>query len=153
LNLTDAGGLSAGVYDLIDYGTTSGNVSSLGTPNGPTGFHYNLSDDGSLISLVVSDLLPGDFNSDGSVDSADFLIWRMNENTAVDLPNDNGISGMIGQAHYDLWRANFGQVAGGGTALPAATNAAVPELSSFALAIVVCGALGLTNRRRLRPRG
>ena len=38
--------------------------------------------------------LNGDFNNDGSVDAADYVVWK---NTA--LPN---------QSQYDQWRANFG---------------------------------------------
>ena len=48
------GGMEAGTYPLIVYGSRSGNVSALGTPTGPDGFNYSLFDTGGSISLVVS---------------------------------------------------------------------------------------------------
>jgi hypothetical protein len=64
----------------------------------------------SLRITVVPFSLPGDFNNDGSVDAADYVIWRNNAGT---------------QAGYDLWRSHFGQTGGSGSA--ATANAAVPE--------------------------
>jgi hypothetical protein len=52
------------------------------------------------LSLSIEALLPGDFNFDGIVDAADYVVWRMNDGT---------------QAEYDVWRANFGAMAGSGT--------------------------------------
>lgn len=149
LNLANSGGLAAGNYNLIDYGTLSGNVAALGTPIGPAGFKYSLSDDGSLISLVVSDLLPGDFNADGIVNASDFIVWRMHESTATDLPNDNGIGGVVGQTHYDLWRAHFGETLSGGETA-SSLNAGVPEPASLALVMLAAAALNCTRRRTLR---
>ncbi len=54
LHLTDAGGMGAGTYPLINYGSRSGDVSALGTPTGPAGYNYSLVDSGSTISLLVS---------------------------------------------------------------------------------------------------
>ncbi len=54
LHLTDMGGMEAGTYPLILYGSLSGNVSALGTPTGPAGFNYSLLNSGSSIDLVVS---------------------------------------------------------------------------------------------------
>jgi autotransporter-associated beta strand protein len=54
LHLTDTGGMGAGTYPLIIYGSRNGNVSVLGTPTGPAGYNYNLFDTGSSINLLVS---------------------------------------------------------------------------------------------------
>jgi hypothetical protein len=54
LHVIDAGGMEAGTYPLIVYGSRSGNVTVLGTPTGPTNFNYSLLDTGNLINLVVS---------------------------------------------------------------------------------------------------
>lgn len=40
--------------------------------------------------------LPGDFNADGSVDSADYTVWR------------DGLGTVYNQAHYELWVENYG---------------------------------------------
>jgi hypothetical protein len=56
------------------------------------------------------DPLPGDFNRDGDVGAADFVVWRKTLGTSV--PNFSGAdgdgSGVVDQADYGLWRANFG---------------------------------------------
>jgi autotransporter-associated beta strand protein len=149
INLFNTGTMSEGNYTLIDYGTLSGSVSSLGTPTGPAGFSYELQDTGSLIRLVVSPPgVPGDFNEDYIVDAADYLIWRENEGTTNQLPNDNNLGGTVGPAHYDLWRSNFGTV-GGGSGSAAGTSAGVPEPAT--LALVVMGILPLVCGRRHGP--
>ena len=38
--------------------------------------------------------LPGDFNHDGTVDAADYVVWRKTDGT---------------QAEYNTWRTHFGQ--------------------------------------------
>jgi autotransporter-associated beta strand protein len=117
VNLTDLGGMDAGLYTLINYGTRSGSVDNLGAPTGgPTDFQYKLVDTGSSISLLVS--IPGDFNLDGVVDGADFLIWR----------KDNGP-----QTDYDMWRANYGRAAGSGSGAGLGGSASVPEPEALVL--------------------
>jgi hypothetical protein len=73
--------------------------------------------------------LDGDFDGDGDVDTADYVVWRKTDNT---------------QPGYDLWRANYGRTAGSGSAL-----SAVPEPAS-ALLVAVSVMLGgaLVARRR-----
>ena len=79
--------------------------------------------------------LAGDYNDNGVVDAADYVLWRKNVGTTGTLANDT-IGGTIGEDHYNLWRANFGETTpGAGTALG---SAAVPEPTALVLA-----ALGL----------
>ena len=52
---------------------------------------------------LVSTSLPGDYNHDGKVDAADYVVWR----------KSNG-----SQSGYNTWRSHFGQSAGSGAALP-----------------------------------
>jgi hypothetical protein len=63
---------------------------------------------------------PGDYNRDGSVDAADYVVWRKTDGS---------------QDGFNIWRANFGQTAGGSAALPSAATlpAAVPESATFRL--------------------
>jgi hypothetical protein len=56
----------------------------------------------------VGPALPGDYNQNGVVDAADYVLWRKYESTSTPLAND-AIGGVIGPAHYDQWTANFGQ--------------------------------------------
>jgi hypothetical protein len=74
--------------------------------------------------------LTGDYNNDGSVDAADYVVWRK--------------TNINGQQGYDDWRANFGRTAGGG----AANQAAVPEPASGALLLFGLATSGVLCVRR-----
>jgi hypothetical protein len=94
-------------------------------------------------TLTSISVTPGDYNRDGAVDTADYVVWR------------NGLGTTYTQADYDVWRANFGQTAGGGEALPSAEPLpiAVPEPATLTLLIVVV-VVHYARRRStdLRPR-
>ncbi|MEX0611588.1 MAG: hypothetical protein WD738_19305 [Pirellulales bacterium] len=61
--------------------------------------------------------LAGDFNGDGSVDTADYVVWRKGLGVTY-TPDD-----------YNVWRAQFGQMIGGGSgsSLDQPSQSAVPE--------------------------
>ena len=86
--------------------------------------------------------VPGDFNEDGSVDAADYVMWRKNDGTDNALPNDNGLGTPIRAEHYDLWRMNFG-----GPASPSISASAIPEPAS-ALLLIIAGVCWHGTRRR-----
>ena len=73
--------------------------------------------------------VPGDYNFDGTVDAADYVIWRKNDG----MP-----------AGYDTWRANFGEPAGNGSATTA--NATVPEPTTLVMLIVAAVGIRLWRR-------
>jgi hypothetical protein len=102
----------------------------------------------SVVLSVMSASLPGDYNQDGSVNAADYVVWRDNEGTTSALPNDNGIGGTIGAAHYDLWRAHFGLAAASSSA--DSSNSAVPEPAQ--LPMLIAGILALAPCRRITAR-
>ncbi|TWT90201.1 Endo-1,4-beta-xylanase A [Pseudobythopirellula maris] len=62
-------------------------------------------------SLVTADFLPGDFNTDGVVDAADFTVWRDSLGQtgliAYSGADSNG-DGEVTLADYDYWVSNFG---------------------------------------------
>jgi autotransporter-associated beta strand protein len=117
LNLINLGGMSPGTYTLINYSTLSGGLTNLTAPTGPSSFSYRVFDTGSAIDLQVS--IAGDFNSDGVVDAADYVVWRA------------GLGTIYTQADFDTWRAHFGQTVVSGSGL--AEREAVPEPSWVAL--------------------
>ncbi|HEX9832108.1 MAG TPA: endo-1,4-beta-xylanase, partial [Mycobacterium sp.] len=95
-----------------------------------------VNDDMSInVSLPFSIGLTGDYNDDGLVDAADYVVWRKFAGTMTDLPNDNGIVGPVGAEHYNLWRANFGNSAPGSGAAFQTGVLPVPEPTSALLAI------------------
>jgi hypothetical protein len=91
-------------------------------------------DDVSLVKLTPNVVtLDGDFNMDGSVDAADYVMWRKNGGSMAD---------------YNLWRTNFGRTSGSG----GDTNSAVPELGSGALLLIGLFAGGCRRRRSMLNR-
>jgi hypothetical protein len=80
-------------------------------------------------TAVPEPRLVGDYNQNGTVDAADYVVWR------------TGLGTTYTQTDYDVWRANFGQSAGSGAALPSAEplSAAVPEPASFVLLMMAVG--------------
>jgi hypothetical protein len=100
----------------------------------------------------VGAVLAGDYDDNGIVDAADYVVWR--DAMADSIPGtsssaDGNSDGQITQADYDVWRANFGRTADTGPAASLASiasiglgSAGVPEPSSLltALVAVLCGA-------------
>jgi hypothetical protein len=78
--------------------------------------------------------LVGDYNDDGVVDAADYVVWRKELGTTYT------------QTDYDLWRANFGQTPGSGAGVSA--NATVPEPATSVL-MILAAAAGWSLRRHL----
>lgn len=86
----------------------------------------------------------GDFNADGTVNIADYTVWRNNLGaTEGSLLNGNGTGGVVDGDDYDVWKDNFGTVYAGAFAT---TMAAVPEPSSVALTAFALLAVVATSR-------
>ncbi len=84
-----------------------------------------------LIEVTAYDpLLPGDYNSNGIVDAADFTVWRSSLGLAGLAPFSGGDGtgdGAVTQADYDVWRNNFGMT------LSDVDNRLVPEPGTMLL--------------------
>lgn len=54
--------------------------------------------------------LPGDYNNDHIVDSADYLVWRHTLGDSIKCGEgaDGDWNGVIELADYDIWHSNFG---------------------------------------------
>jgi hypothetical protein len=85
----------------------------------------------------------GDYNDDGKVDAADYVVWRKFNGTLTTLPNDS-TPGIVSPADLDEWKAHFGMMAmpGGGS-----STAAVPEPGTL---LTFLFALGFVEVRRRR---
>jgi len=73
---------------------------------------------GFVPGIIVDPGINGDFNLNGVVDAADFVVWRNTGRPPAD---------------YDLWRSRFGMTTGVGSG---ATMAGVPEPRSAVLLLV-----------------
>jgi len=78
-------------------------------------------------------VLPGDFNNNGTVDAADYVVWRKTDGT---------------QAGYNAWRSHFGQSAGSGSG--GSASAAVPEPSTLVLILVATLSIFTGDAQKLR---
>lgn len=80
----------------------------------------------SVLVIDTTETLPGDFNGDGTVNAADYTVWR-----------DGDLPGGARSLELALWRNNFGRT----LSLPAA-NAAPEPLSAFVALLGVSAGLG-----------
>jgi hypothetical protein len=75
--------------------------------------------------------LAGDYNGNGKVDAADYVVWRKNPDVFGGNPGG-----------YHTWRANFGNPPGSGSSL-----ATVPEPASFVILVLVIAVPVWTHSR------
>ncbi len=137
LNLVNAGSMTGGFYTLIDYsGSFNGSLSNISLGSVPAGFSYRLFNDASSQSIELEVTAPGDFNHDGTVNGADYIVLR------------KGLGTTYSPTDYDAWRAHFGQTytpgAGAG-----ATLSAVPEpapMMLLAMGVVVLAGFSKPQR-------
>jgi len=101
--------------------------------------------DAEIAALVPPPLPIGDFNSNGVVDGADYVVWRKNVGSTTALPNDNGTTLPVGVDHYNLWRSHVPAGAGSGAGVLA--GSAVPEPTSALIGVIaIVGMLCGTGR-------
>jgi hypothetical protein len=90
----------------------------------------------------------GDYNDDGSVDAADYIVWRKTfGQTGSDLPADGDGDGEVAEPDYIVWRENYAKSGGSTGAGPAV----VPEPEStrlIVIAVVLFSTTTLVVRKR-----
>jgi hypothetical protein len=103
--------------------------------------------------IAAPTAVPGDYNRNGVVDAADYVVWRKTLSQSV--PNGSGADGtgpggtpdgLVNNLDYDFWRSRFGSTSpGAGSALGAA---AVPEPAAWALLLGFAPAVFSRGRYR-----
>ena len=127
-----------------------GNVFTVGGVRDIT-FQYAGPNDTSLRSGLVRYVsaaagVAGDYNGNGVVDAADYVLWRK----GGPLQNEGRTSGVVDQQDYLFWRAQYGAATGSGSGSSLNGGAAVPEPAVFiSLAIGLFG-MGLRRERSSR---
>jgi hypothetical protein len=101
-----------------------------------------------LVNLVIPapKIHPGDYNDDGVVDAADYVVWRNDLGTtglALGTGADGNGNGVIDAGDHTVWREYFGELAGGSVAL-----ATVPEPHSAIALGLFAGLVAWLRRTR-----
>jgi hypothetical protein len=113
---------------------------------GPNDVEYT---DVAIDRLVVKAVVPelrGDYNGDGIVEAADYIVWRnaLNRMVPIGTSADGNFDGHVTTADYDVWRSHFGATTAATSAPP---NLSVPEpATTWTSAVLLLFAL-------LSPRG
>jgi autotransporter-associated beta strand protein len=101
-----------------------------------------------VTTYIVPQLLIGDYNNDGTVNAADYTVWRNSLGTAAVLNNRDPLNmGNVSEADYTSWKNNFGATLPGAGSL--SVEGSVPEPSALVLAVLVLLPLasGASSRR------
>jgi len=136
-------GVTPGFFENETYHSSGSTFTSLGDDRNPG----NLSAQNIDVNTIVRSNFAGtalpDYNDNGAVDAADYVIWRKTLNqSGAGLAADGNNDGIVDQDDYDLWRIHFGKTAGAGANLSTST---IPEPVSWVM--LAFGATTFTLRR------
>jgi hypothetical protein len=93
--------------------------------NGDLQFRYARPGSGlvnATVTYVTPGPLAGDYNGNGTVDAADYVVWRDTLGSTTMLAADGDDDGDVDQHDYTVWRRTFGNA----SAAPS-QGSAVPE--------------------------
>lgn len=131
-------------WQIITAGAITGSFSSI-TPG------YTVQKQGNNLLLFFGNpTLAGDYNGDGSVNAADYVIWRRAMTSGGTLLNETASPGVADQADYDAWRANFGATNSPGSGASRTTEAIPEPATGMLLALAGMSTFWLNGRSRSR---
>jgi hypothetical protein len=106
---------------------------------------------GAALAINTAAFLPGDYNHDDRVDSADYVVWRNALGSTTELRADGSGNHLVDEDDYNVWWANFGAIFDESSGGATGTSAAVPEPSMFIVAFTgTVIALAVCNDRCAR---
>ena len=154
LDVTFLGGFSPGrntTFNVVNANNIVGAFTFYNLPNLAAGLVWRITKTANAFTLTVEG---GDYNHNGIVDMADYVMWRATRNTSVTPGTgaDGDGNGLVNDNDYLVWRSNFGRVRGVGSGSGSGSLEAgnVPEPT--AVVLVLCGGAGIAFlRRRQRP--
>jgi endoglucanase len=89
--------------------------------------------------------ITGDYNRNGTVDAADYVVWRNTfDQSGPGMAADGNANNKIDAADYDLWKLNFGRTAN----FRGSTTTTIPEPASSILLTVATGSILLAGHRK-----
>lgn len=137
-------GLEAGsTFDLLDFAAVQGAFSSVSLPELGSELMWNL--DRLLTDGVLIVTLAGDYNGDGTVDTADYTVWRDTDGSSV-TPSagaDGNGDGFVDAEDLAVWRNHYGKSV-------AMLASAIPEPGCLTILIATLLISPVTSGRRTR---
>ncbi len=130
-------GRRGGAWDTTDSSLLSATRDSLSAALGnfDTGFR--------LARTIAPPGVPGDYNGNGVVDVADYVLWR----NGGPLANEVNTLGVVDASDYTAWRERFGNTSGAGSG-SALQSSVVPEPNTWMLLAAVVAILVTFTRCR-----
>jgi hypothetical protein len=127
-------------FDLFDWSTVTGTFATLNLPALAAGLGWNTTQ--LMTSGTLSIGLAGDFNFDGIVDVADYVVWAK-----------GGLGVATTPENYNLWRTNFGASIGPGSGGSTASQSLAPEPGSSMIVLlgVILGHVLLRRKQSSQP--
>lgn len=130
-------------WTILTAGQVVGTFSDPQLPQLTADLAWELLYEATSVSLVA--YLPGDYNRDGVVNAADYVVWRNTEGDSLARGSgaDGDFDGQVTPADYAVWQANFGGTAfgsGGVSSTDAASR--VPEPAAGVLCWLVAAVCG-----------
>ena len=144
-----SGTFSAGVTPAFFTGSSGNIFTSVPVTNNTLGNEALAS---AITTIVRTNAVANsaDYNHDGIVDGADYVVWRKTLGNAAAPPGsgaDGNGDGTVNPADYTLWRSHYGNPSGAGAGASLSTNS-VPEPTGCVLLAI--GALLVLAPRRGR---
>lgn len=128
-------------------GGITGKFAAADLPNLVAGRMWQVRYTATAANLVVT--LAGDYNDDGFVNAADYTVWRNLSGATLDPRADGDTNGVVNIADYNIWKANFGAVAGAGSA-ELMLGSSVPEPGAAAIWLTMLAILSACTPMRRR---
>ena len=125
--------LSGQTFNILTAAGIAGTFDTTTLPALAGGLFFNLAYSTNAVTLSVGGIL-GDYNKNGIVDAADYVLWRKTiSQSGPALAADGNNNGTIDPVDFTIWRTNFGTPAAPGSG--ASLAGTIPEPTTSLLLI------------------
>ena len=132
-------------FEIISGASVTGTFANMTFAGLPSALTYAVLYAPTAVTLEARPALDADFNLDGRVDGADFLIWQRGYGTtggAAHAQGDADRNGVVDSADLAIWQATLG------ASVPAVVvSGAVPEPATIGLLVMAAAAAWRGDRR------
>jgi hypothetical protein len=101
-----------------------------------------------MIDALVLNFQPGDYDFNGTVNAADYDVWKSSYGSTTNAAADGNGNGKVDAADYVIWRNTLGLSGGPGAGAGSLLDGNVPEPTGVLLVLVGSLLAALPRRRR-----